>query len=209
MLEKYKTILHRGESEIIEKKSKFIASVNPVENEEQAQDFINEIRKKYSNANHNIFAYQIGEKNEIQRYSDDKEPSGTAGIPVLDILKKENIKNVVVVVTRYFGGTLLGTGGLVRVYSKCAKQGLVSAIIIERVLHQSFEVCVNYNLSKKVEYEILNKNFIIKDILYSDKVTFIVLVLLNQSYDFEKFITNITNAQVKITKTNKIYKDII
>ena len=104
MLIKYKTIYKEAEAEIIEKKSKFIATVRPVKTEEEAQSFIEEMRKKYWDATHNVFAYQIGERNQIQRFSDDGEPSGTAGLPVLDVLKGEDVKDVAIVVTRYFGG---------------------------------------------------------------------------------------------------------
>lgn len=205
MLDRYKTILKRCEAELIEKKSKFIAKVAPVSNEKEAQDFISEIRKKYSDATHNVSAYQIGERNQIQRYSDDGEPSGTAGKPILDILSIEDIKDTVVVVTRYFGGTLLGTGGLVRAYTKVAKKGLVTASIIEKVLYQKFEVCVDYTLVGKVEYEILKQEHIIKDTIYVDNVKFIVLVLINDKDNFKNYITEITSAQAEIIPIELVY----
>ena len=127
MLKKYKTILAQAEAEIVEKKSRFIATVRPVKTEEEARSFIDELKKKYWDATHNVFAYQIGERNEIQRFSDDGEPQGTAGMPVLNVLKGEDVKDAAIVVTRYFGGTLLGTGGLVRAYGKAAKEVLLSA----------------------------------------------------------------------------------
>ena len=145
MLIKYKTIYKEAEAEIIEKKSKFIATVRPVKTEEEAQSFIEEMRKKYWDATHNVFAYQIGERNQIQRFSDDGEPSGTAGLPVLDVLKGEDVKDVAIVVTRYFGGTLLGTGGLVRAYGKAAKEGLLEAGIIEKKLYRRFHVITDYS----------------------------------------------------------------
>ena len=121
MLKNIKTILAQAEAEIVEKKSRFIATVRPVKTEEEAKAFIEEMKKKYWNATHNVFAYQIGERNELQRFSDDGEPQGTAGMPVLSVLKGEDIKDTAIVVTRYFGGTLLGTGGLVRAYGHSAK----------------------------------------------------------------------------------------
>ncbi len=128
MLKKYKTILTQAEAEIVEKKSRFIATVRPVKTEEEAKAFfIEEMKKKYWNATHNVFAYQIGERNELQRFSDDGEPQGTAGMPGLSVLKGEDIKDTAIVVTRYFGGTLLGTGGLVRAYGHSAKEGLLAA----------------------------------------------------------------------------------
>ena len=110
-----KTTVKPGYAEITEKKSRFIAHTRPVKSEEEARAFIEEIKKKYYDARHNVFAYQIGEKNELKRFSDDGEPQGTAGMPVLSVLSSEDIKNTAVVVTRYFGGILLGTGGLVTV----------------------------------------------------------------------------------------------
>ena len=122
MLEQYKTVLEGGEGEIIEKKSRFIATVRPVEKEEEALSFIEEMRKKYWDATHNCYAYVIGERQEVMRCSDDGEPGGTAGKPMLDVLLGEELYNTAVVVTRYFGGTLLGTGGLVRAYSKAVQE---------------------------------------------------------------------------------------
>lgn len=205
MIEKYKTILKSNQAEIIEKKSKFIGTAIPIESEVEAEEFINSMRKKYYDATHNVFAYQLGERNELQRSSDDGEPSGTAGKPILDILKNEDIKNVAVVVTRYFGGTLLGTGGLVRAYSKCAKDALISSQIIEKVLYQEFEISVDYNLSGKVQFEMLNKNYTIKDTLYTDKVTFIVLVEIKYKEQFQNFITEITSAQAQINPKSISY----
>lgn len=205
MIEKYKTILKSNQAEIVEKKSKFIGTAMPIESEVEAEEFINSMRKKYYDATHNVFAYQLGERNELQRSSDDGEPSGTAGKPILDILKNEDIKNVAVVVTRYFGGTLLGTGGLVRAYSKCAKDALISSQIIEKVLYQEFEISVDYNLSGKVQFEMLNKNYTIKDTLYTDKVTFIVLVEIKYKEQFQNFITEITSAQAQINPKSISY----
>lgn len=205
MIEKYKTILKSNQAEIVEKKSKFIGTAIPIESEVEAEEFINSMRKKYYDATHNVFAYQLGERNELQRSSDDGEPSGTAGKPILDILKNEDIKNVAVVVTRYFGGTLLGTGGLVRAYSKCAKDALISSQIIEKVLYQEFEISVDYNLSGKVQFEMLNKDYTIKDTLYTDKVTFIVLVEIKYKEQFQNFITEITSAQAQINPKSISY----
>lgn len=205
MIEKYKTILKSNQAEIVEKKSKFIGTAIPIESEVEAEEFINSMRKKYYDATHNVFAYQLGERNELQRSSDDGEPNGTAGKPILDILKNEDIKNVAVVVTRYFGGTLLGTGGLVRAYSKCAKDALISSQIIEKVLYQEFEISVDYNLSGKVQFEMLNKDYTIKDTLYTDKVTFIVLVEIKYKEQFQNFITEITSAQAQINPKSISY----
>ena len=130
MLSQYKTVYSGGEAEIIEKKSRFIATVKPVKSEEEAITFIEGLKKKYWNATHNCFAYVIGERFQTQRCSDDGEPSGTAGRPMLDVLLGEEVHDVAVVVTRYFGGTLLGTGGLVRAYQEATKAGLNASKII-------------------------------------------------------------------------------
>ena len=133
MLEKYKVVYKGGQDEIIEKKSRFIATVAPVESEEEALAFIEAMKKKYWDARHNCFAYVIGERGQLARCSDDGEPGGTAGKPMLDVLLGEEVRNVVVVVTRYFGGTLLGTGGLVRAYSSSTQAGLHASVIITRI----------------------------------------------------------------------------
>lgn len=205
MLERYKTILNQGESEIIEKKSRFIATVRPVHTEEEAKKFIEEMKKKYWNARHNVFAYQIGENNEIQRFSDDGEPQGTAGVPVLSVLQTEDIKNTAVVVTRYFGGILLGTGGLVRAYGKAAKEGLLTAGIAEQILYCQFRIHTNYSDSGKIQYEILQGNHIIYDTEYTDSVDFIVFVECPQQSAFLKQMMDITKGQADISKEGQLY----
>ena len=131
-MEQYKTVLEGGTGEIVEKKSRFIATVRPVKNEEEPLAFLEEMRKKYWDARHNCYAYSIGKNREFTRCSDDGEPSGTAGRPMLDVILGEDIYNVAVVVTRYFGGVLLGTGGLVRAYSKAVQEGLAGSLVIEK-----------------------------------------------------------------------------
>ena len=176
MLKRFKTVLQPAEAEIIEKKSRFIATVRPVKNEEEAQAFIEEMRKKYWDATHNVFAYQIGERDQIQRFSDDGEPSGTAGLPVLNVLKGDELKNTAIVVTRYFGGTLLGTGGLVRAYGRSAREGVLAAKIVEKVLYSVFHVVTDYSRLGKIQYEILQMGNVIHDTIYTDEITFVTLV---------------------------------
>ena len=135
MLPEYRTIYRGGEDEIVEKKSRFIATVVPVNTEEEALEFVEKTRKKYWDARHNCFAYIIGERGQLQRCSDDGEPNGTAGKPMLDVLLGNELRNVAVVVTRYFGGTLLGTGGLVRAYSGAVKAGLDASMVITKIRH--------------------------------------------------------------------------
>lgn len=142
----YRTIHKYGQEEIIINKSRFIGYAKPIESEQEALDFIECIKSKHRDATHNVYAYVYGENSNIQRFSDDGEPSGTAGIPTLEVIKKEDLRNVVVVVTRYFGGIKLGTGGLIRAYTKGAKIGLESGIIIEKVLHHKLKIRIEYTL---------------------------------------------------------------
>ena len=132
MPEEYKTLLEGGVGEVTEKKSRFIATAMPVNSEEEAVLFIESIKKKYWDARHNCSAFVVGRNHELKRCSDDGEPSQTAGKPILDVLLAEDIHNAVIVVTRYFGGTLLGTGGLVRAYTKAAKEGLLNSKVITK-----------------------------------------------------------------------------
>lgn len=205
MLKKYKTILAQAQAEIVEKKSRFIATVRPVKTEEEARAFLEELKKKYWDATHNVFAYQIGERNEIQRFSDDGEPQGTAGMPVLNVLKGEDVKDTAIVVTRYFGGTLLGTGGLVRAYGKAAKEGLLAAGIAELVLYSRYRVMVDYTDSGKVQYEILQDGHVLYDTVYTDKVEFVVLVESESSDAFEKKMLDIMKGREVFEKTAEVF----
>ena len=181
----------------MEKKSRFIATVRPVKTEEEAKAFIEEMKKKYWNATHNVFAYQIGERNELQRFSDDGEPQGTAGMPVLSVLKGEDIKDTAIVVTRYFGGTLLGTGGLVRAYGHSAKEGLLAAGIAELVLYWKYSVLAAYPDSGKVQYEILQDGH--------ELFEFIVLVETDAADSFEKKMTEIFRGAQPFTLLEEVY----
>ena len=205
MLKKYKTILAQAEAEIVEKKSRFIATVRPVKTEEEAKAFIEEMKKKYWNATHNVFAYQIGERNELQRFSDDGEPQGTAGMPVLSVLKGEDVKDTAIVVTRYFGGTLLGTGGLVRAYGHSAKEGLFAAGIAELVLYRKYSVLAAYPDSGKVQYEILQDGHELFDTIYTEQVEFIVLVETDAADSFEKKMTEIFRGAQSFTLLEEVY----
>lgn len=205
MLDEYNTILCRVEAEFIEKKSKFIATVCPIKNEDDAKAFISEMRKKYWDATHNVFAYQIGERNEIQRSSDDGEPQGTAGKPVLDVLIGENIKNTAIVVTRYFGGTLLGTGGLVRAYGKAAKLGIDKAGIAKIKHYKECSVITDYTTSGKIQYEITSGEYILKDTVYTDKVEFIVMLDKYNEKDFIDAVKELSLGKAEIEIVSEIY----
>ncbi len=192
----YKTVWGHTETLLVEKKSKFIANVFPTDNEEDALMHLAEIKKKYSDATHNVYAYVIDENN-IFRYSDDGEPGGTAGMPVLDTIRKEGLVDVLVVVTRYFGGTLLGTGGLVHAYSASAKQGLTDAGIITRILCNVVEIKTDYNLSGKVQYKIASENYILEDTIYDNEVTFKVCCKIEDTQKFIDEVIDITNGKAR------------
>lgn len=200
MLDKYITIQAEAKTEIIEKKSRFIASVFPIASQEEADAHLVRLRKQYWDATHNCYAYQLGEKNEIQRFSDDGEPQGTAGKPILDVLKGEDIKNTLIVVTRYFGGTLLGTGGLVRAYGKSAKEGVLEAGLVQKVRIRLFAIQMSYTLSGRVQYILNEKGYTIRESQYTEIVTFIVEVEIKDQENFQKWLIDSTNAEVSITE---------
>ena len=200
MLDKYITIQEDAQIEIIEKKSRFIANVFQVNSQEEADEYIAQMRKQYWDATHNCFAYQIGERNEIQRFSDDGEPQGTAGKPILDVLKGNDIKNTLIVVTRYFGGTLLGTGGLVRAYGRAAKEGVLEAGIVQRIRVRLYEIEMSYPLSGKVQYILNEKGYTIRETRYLEIVTFVVEVTIEDEENFIKWLIDNTNAEVSIAK---------
>lgn len=196
MLTQYRTIRGEGEALVVEKKSKFIASVYPVSTVEEAEALLNKLRKKYYDARHNCFAYQIGSRNEFQKSSDDGEPQGTAGKPILEVLKNEDIKDTLICVTRYFGGTLLGTGGLVRAYGKAAKEGLLDAGIIERRQVKLYSMNVPYTLSGKVQYLLQDKSYTIRNTTYLEDVCFEVEIPVDESETFEEWFINETNGNI-------------
>lgn len=203
----YKTVLKESESLIVEKKSKFISSVFPVDNEPDAIAYLNSVKSKYPDATHHVYAYIIDENN-IFRYSDDGEPSGTAGMPVLDTIRKEGIVDVLVVVTRYFGGTLLGTGGLVHAYGASAKEGLNKSEIITRCLCNIVSVTVDYTLSGKIQYKIASENYILEDTVYDERVTFFICCMPDTTEKFINEITDLTNGKAVCEVTDNKYIDI-
>jgi uncharacterized YigZ family protein len=199
IMSNYKSIHKEGRDEMIINKSKFIGSVCPVETEEEALEFIDRIKKEFKDATHNVYAYIIGKNSNIQRYSDDGEPSGTAGMPVLNVIKQENLKNVAIVVTRYFGGVLLGAGGLVRAYAKGAKIGIESGIIVDKNLFYDVSFKIDYTLLGKMGNELLKNNFIVVDKIYEEQVLF---KLISENENLEKInalVSEITNGKAEIT----------
>ncbi len=202
----YKTVAGRAEAVIIEKKSKFIATVIPADNEETALEFLEEMRKTYSDATHNVYAYVIDENN-IFRYSDDNEPSGTAGMPVLDTIRKSGLVDCAVVVTRYFGGTLLGTGGLVHAYSLAAKEGLMAAGIVERKLSDIISVRVDYTTGGKLSHYFAQNGVHIDNTVYDTEITYDVCILCTETEKFMETMTEITNGRAIMKVTGRRYVD--
>lgn len=209
MLEKYKTVYEGGEDEIIEKKSRFIATVKPVHTEEEAVEFIEGLKKKYWNATHNCFAYVAGEHYEVQRCSDDGEPSGTAGKPMLDVLLGEGIHDAAVVVTRYFGGTLLGTGGLVRAYQGATKAGLEASKVITKQAGSVFEIGTDYTGLGKIQYILAQRKLSVQDTVYTENVVIKVLIPNSEVDSVIKELTEATNGQAKIEKGEDCYFAVI
>ena len=200
-----KILYEGGQGEIVEKKSRFIANIFPVTTEEEALEKITAMRKKYYDARHNCFAYILGENKDTVRCSDDGEPSGTAGRPMLDILDGQGIYNVVAVVTRYFGGTLLGTGGLVRAYSGATKEGIANSSIITKEQGKKFVVDTDYNGVGKLQYIAANMQITIMDTQYTDKVIMTLIVPLDKCEELKKKIVEATAGKAEINDDEKIY----
>ncbi|WP_175990083.1 YigZ family protein [Bacillus sp. Marseille-Q1617] len=200
MLHHYNTVKGYGENEINIERSRFIAYVNRAETEEEAQAFIASIKKKHYDANHNCSAYMIGENNLIQKANDDGEPSGTAGVPMLEVLKKRDLKDTVVVVTRYFGGIKLGAGGLIRAYGKAVSEGLNATGIVERKLMRIMKTKIDYTWLGKVENEVRSSHYQLKDIHYLEAVEVEIYVEEAAKQQFIDWMTELTNGQGDITE---------
>ena len=205
MMEQLRTVYQGGVGEIVEKKSRFIATVRLVESEEEALEVLEAARKKYWDATHNCFAYVIGERRETVRCSDDGEPSGTAGRPMLDVLLGEEITNVIVIVTRYFGGTLLGTGGLVRAYSRAVQEGLAHSRLIEKMYGVRMEIQSDYTGIGKIQYLLASSQIPVLDTRYTDQVVTEVLVPKGQADRIRAEITEGTNGRAKMRETEELY----
>lgn len=201
----YFTIKNEVSSEFEEKKSIFIGHAKRVYTDEEARVFVDKIKEEYKDATHNVYAYIIGENMGIQRYSDDGEPQGTAGVPVLDVIKKNGVTDVAVVVTRYFGGILLGKGGLVRAYSKGAAEALKEGEIVEKVIGYALHITIEYDLLGKVQYTCAQNMWHIEDTEYTDKVKIIILCTLEDAEVIKKEITQITSGKCEFSEVNKKY----
>ena len=196
MLEKYLTIEAPVSAEIVEKKSMFIAQVFPVESEEQAFEVLEKVKKENRDARHNVFSYRIA--NGPERASDDGEPSGTAGVPILDILRGKDLQNILVVVTRYFGGILLGTGGLVKAYTDSTKDALQKINIVEKILQKQYEIEIPYSYNDKVVYFCKNNDYKILETKYEENAKLYIAVKNEKSSRFESEINEITNREAVI-----------
>ncbi|MBM4760882.1 YigZ family protein [Bacillus sp. B15-48] len=207
MLPRYFTVKGYGEHEINIQRSRFIAYVERAETEADAQAFIQDIKKKHWDATHNCSAYLIGEHDQIQKANDDGEPSGTAGVPILEVLKKKKLKDTVVVITRYFGGIKLGAGGLIRAYGKATSEGLNATGIVERKLMQIMHTKIDYTLLGKVENELRSSVYSIKEIHYLDRVEIETFVQEADKENFYNWIIDMTNGVGEIVEGDRLYLD--
>ncbi len=205
MKNKIKVCFRPAIAEIVEKKSRFIANIAYADTQELALEFINKIKKKYRDARHNCYAYIVGSNFEICKYSDDGEPSLCAGKPMLDILKNEDITDTCVVVSRYFGGVLLGTGGLVKAYQEATKEVLSKSKILERKFGIIYEFILDYSSYGKVKYFIEANNFYILNIEYAQNIRLKVLVAYDKIKKFEKNIYDIIMDNIIFDKKECTY----
>ncbi|MFC7373041.1 YigZ family protein [Fictibacillus iocasae] len=198
MLSNYLTVKESGEHEFVIERSRFIAHIARAETEQEAIDFIAQIKKQHASANHNCSAYVIGEHDHIQKANDDGEPSGTAGVPMLEVLKKRKLKDTVAVVTRYFGGIKLGAGGLIRAYGKSVSEGLNAIGVVERKLMQVVHTKIDYTLLGKVENELRASDYSIKEMNYLERVEILNYVPIDEVSHFNEWMTDLTNGQAVI-----------
>ncbi|RAI80459.1 YigZ family protein [Macrococcoides goetzii] len=196
-MQNYITIKKEIENEEIINKSRFITYLYKIENEDEAKEKIAEIKKKHKDANHNCSAYTIGDQHQIQKASDDGEPSGTAGVPMLEALKKNDVHNTLAIVTRYFGGVKLGTGGLIRAYQGGVVEGIKVAekVIIKNAL--KYQVILSYENTGKFEHLIASEPFVILNTIYTDKVTYVVQITAEDKEQFEQFIVETTQGSAQ------------
>lgn len=194
----YLTVKDQASSRFEEKKSIFVGNIKRVYTEGDAKKFINQVREQNSKATHNVYAYVVGEKMNLQRYSDDKEPQGTAGIPVLEVIKKKKLTDVVIVATRYFGGILLGKAGLIKAYSKSAVLSIGEAKVVERVKGSPIDIAVDYEVLGKLQYFFEQKSIPIENIEYEDKVQLSIDCILEDVDPLINEIIDITNGKCEL-----------
>lgn len=208
MLKQYYTVKQAGVHEIIIQKSRFIGYVERVNSETEAQQFIQRIKKEHHDATHNCSAYIIGDHDEIQKANDDGEPSGTAGIPMLEVLKKQNLKNTAVVVTRYFGGIKLGAGGLIRAYGSTTSETIKTIGVVRGELMQGFLLTFEYPQLGMIENHLRQSPHIIDNIHYVENVQMLVYVAIDQVNSFQEEMINLTNDTINLDETDKKYVEI-
>ncbi|MEB6231237.1 YigZ family protein [Mammaliicoccus sciuri] len=198
------TIKSAHETEIVINKSRFIASIHPAETEEEAKAFIQQKKKEHHDATHNCSSYVIGPTMLIQKANDDGEPSGTAGVPMLEVLKKQQLHNVVVVVTRYFGGIKLGAGGLIRAYGSAVSQVIkeVGRIVLLDAI--PFEVTLDYDQTGRFEHELQQTDYQLVDTAYTDKVTYTIHVIASEEEPFIDFLNEVNQGKYELNKQDII-----
>ncbi len=198
-MESYTTILNEATYEYEDRKSVFISTAAPVKSEEEALSFIAYVKKKYPDARHHVYAYVLRE-NSLMRFSDDREPQGTAGMPVLDAIRKNGCTNTVIVVTRYFGGTLLGTGGLVHAYSSAALGALKAAQIITYDVYSEYSLVCNYSDFQRLGNVFIELGFRIEDTIYSENITILGRVIKKNETLFEEKLVQTTSGRIRTEK---------
>ena len=202
---RHKAVFEAGRGEIVEKKSRFIAHVQAVDSVEEAQEFIEAVKKKYWDARHNCSAFSVGEMKPLTRCSDDGEPGGTAGKPILEVIQGSGIRNIVIVVTRYFGGTLLGTGGLVRAYTEAAKAGIENAVIIEKIPATRMKLFTEYTDLGKIQYILAQNQVTVENTEYTDKVEIRALFPEKEKKALCRALTEGTGGRVHIEDGEDVY----
>ncbi|MCR5111715.1 MAG: YigZ family protein [Ruminococcus sp.] len=202
----YFTISAPAEASFVEKRSEFIGYIAPVKTNDEAVDFVNSIKAKHRKAKHNVYAYILRQDN-ISRYSDDGEPQGTAGVPVLDVLQKRGLTDICVVVTRYFGGILLGGGGLVRAYSHAAALACEAAHTMNMCLCHRLTITSDYGMYGKISYLLPNFDTITVNSNFADEVTLEILVLTEKMDALVKELTEVTNGSAKIVDKGELFED--
>lgn len=207
MVPAYYTVRGFAQAEIEIKKSRFIASVSPAASEELALAFLDRVRREHRKANHNVYAYTAGPEGTLARYSDDGEPAGTAGRPVLEVIQKERLLDTVVVVTRYFGGIRLGAGGLVRAYGQTARAGIEAAGVVRRVLYGRIEVTIDYPWLGQLQHLLEAGGHQVASAGYGEKVQLSVLVRDAGNESLARAILELTNGQACIAIGEGVFLD--
>lgn len=201
----YHTVSVGGKGEIIEKKSRFIAEVYPVSDDDEAFVHLEEVKKRYWDARHHCWAYVIGQNPASERMSDDGEPAGTAGKPILEVIRGRGLTNVFVVVTRYFGGTLLGTGGLVRAYTAAAAEGIAQSTVVTKIYGYKLKITTDYTGLGKIQYILGKRGIHVLDIVYTDRVRIFAFVSGDEEAALKKDIMEGTNGQAMIERVEECW----